>query len=179
MEIGSLLSAGKSTLDLVDKLSEIIQRYEREGGSQRMASIIGELHVASVDMSRDLMDDLKEIKSDFYSSGIDITKSMHQLNAELSWYNLLTKSKLNSYEKRFKSIYERLSGFLDDVTSVALCSDEKTPLAAALSATSERANALNDVFHAHRPLEDVFDTMQQIVRSIHDQLQGGQVSSAT
>ncbi|MCE8027698.1 hypothetical protein HOP54_03220 [Halomonas daqingensis] len=179
MEIGSLLSTGKAALDLVDKLSEIAQKYEGEDTSQRMASIIAELNIAAINMSRDFIEDLNGIKNDFFSSGIDIRKSMIQLNAELSWYNFLTKSKLNSYEKRFKSIYERLSGFLDDVTSVALCTDEKTPLAAALSETSERANQLNEVFDANRPLEDIFDTMQQIVRSIHDQLRGGPVAAAT
>ena len=81
-------------------------------------------------------------------------------------------------QKKFKSLYERLSGFLDDVTAIAVCSDSKKPLSRALSAATERAYSLMDVFHPDRPLENIFNTMQKIVRELHDQLQGGQVAYA-
>ena len=176
MELGTLLTTGSAAIDLTTKLAEIVKRYQDSNESERMASIIFDLKKAALEMTRDFNDELQEINSEFFSSGIDTSMSLNQLNSELRWYNFQTKSKINSYEKKFKSLYERLSGFLDDVTAIAICSDTKEPLSSALNAATERSYSLSDVFHPDRPLSDIFNIMQQIVRELHDQLQGGQVA---
>ncbi len=178
MELGTLLTTGSAALDLTSKLAEIVKRYQETDGSDRMASIILDLKKAALEMTRDFNDELQEINQEFFSSGIDVSRSLNELNGELSWYNFLTKSKINSYEKKFKSIYERLAGFLDDVTAIAICSDSKEPLSRALSAATERTYSLTDVFSPNTPIEQIFKTMQEIVRELHDQLQGGQVAYA-
>ena len=173
-----MLSAGSAAIDLTTKLAEIVKRYQDSEDSERMASIIYDLEKAALEMTRDFNDELQEINKDFFSSGIDTGKSLNELNSELRWYNFITKSKINSYERKFKSIYERLGGFLDDVTSIAICIDNKEPLSNALSAATERTFSLTDVFSPNTPLEHIFEVMQQIVRELHDQLQGGQVAYA-
>lgn len=173
MELSALLSTGSAAIDLTTKLAEIVQRYQDSDDSERMASIILDLKKAALEMTRDFNDELQEINKDFFSSGIDTSRSINELNSELKWYNFLTKSKIKSYEKKFKSIYDRLGSFLDDVTSIAICTDDKEPLSKALSAATERTYSLTDVFNPNTPLEKIFEVMQQIVRELHDQLQGG------
>lgn len=126
-------------------------------------------------MCRDFNDELKEINSDFFTSGIDVGKSVNQLNEELSWYNFLTKLKIKSYEKKFRSIHDRLWNFIDDAAAVAICSDNKEPLGHAFRSATERTKELRDILNPEIPLNEIFDKMLIMVREIYEQLQGGQM----
>ena len=175
MELGTLLTTSSAAIDMTGKLAEIVRRYQDSDRSDRMAGIILELKQSALEMARDFNDELQQINKDFFSSGIDTSLSITELNAELKWYNFVTRSKINGYQRKFESIYTRLAGFLDDVTAIAICNDDKTPLSHALNAASERTLSLTEVFNSNTPLEQIFNTMQLIVREIYDQMQGGEL----
>ncbi|WP_347989411.1 hypothetical protein [Methylomonas sp. AM2-LC] len=174
MDIGVLLGTTSSAIGLAGKFAELVKQTERQGHECRLYDMILDLKKSAIILCRDFNDELQEINSEFFSSGIDVGKSLNQLHEELDWYSFLTKAKISSYEKKFRSIYERLCGFIDDAAAVAICSDNKEPLGCALRLATERSKELADILDPDVPLYEIFERMLIIVREIYEQLQGGQ-----
>ena len=171
MELGSLISLGTSSIDLASKLTEIIREYKKSGDNTRIREILIDLKKAAIKITSNLNEELTSMNSELFSSGVDIHKSLNELYADLRWYDWPSRSKIKNCERKLKSVYEQLAGFIDDVTAIAVCSDNKEPLSLALSRANKRTQYLHSRFNAHLPIGQIFNSLIDIIREIKTELQ--------
>jgi len=96
-------------------------------GAQRETSfreVLARFQIDAVRLSRDLEHRLRSLAERSGDYGLNPAMSLEQLLKNLSWYNVVTRSRLKSLREECHSIYRQLTSFLDDATAILLCLDQ-------------------------------------------------------
>lgn len=124
-----------------------------------------------MELCREFGDEMRQIKADLESSGIDIDKSIPKLYADLHWYNFISKSRLKDYQQRFTSMYQSLAAFIDDVTAVLICSEDSQRLSRPFRKAREMKKELDYLVNSDASIREISDRMLKMIEDIYARLQ--------
>ena len=167
----TVFEAGASALTLAEKLADLVEESREEEKAPRLTEIIGSLQVSAVELCRDFGEEMRRIKADLESSGIDIDKSIPKLYADLHWYNFISKSRLKDYQQRFSSIYQSLAVFIDDVTAVLICSQDSQRLSRPFRKAREMKKELDHLVSSDASIREIADRMLKMIEDIYARLE--------
>jgi hypothetical protein len=151
---GSVLVAGTEALSLAAQLARLIEDSEAsEENRESLNEIFDRLRPEARSISRNMGNSLRAMIEELDSWGIDPNRTINYLLEDLSWYNFVTRSRLNSVRSRFYATHRQLATFIDDVSAVLVCSGtaqsaSKPPIYRTLRAQPLRVMlASQGVFH--------------------------------
>jgi hypothetical protein len=178
MDIMTILSTGTTAITFAEKFMELAEKSKNEPEPTSFTEIINSLKTDAITSCREISQELRNMKTELRASGIDPEKTIGQLYDDLKWYDFLTKSKLKKHERKFYEIYQSLAMFIDDATSVLICSGSTQTLSESFKKSQEKKQQLDVLVNSDVPIIKIIDEMLGMNEFILFRLQGGSQQSA-
>ncbi len=170
MDITSVLGSASTVVSLSEKLVQLVETARAEDKNVRLTRLISELDTSAVELCHDLREDLRVIRVDLSSAGVDVDSTLGELHEDLRWYNFVTRNRLKRFEKSFSGIYLSLSAFIDDISSVLICTGSVDTMHNALREGLELQTQLNRVLDSDRTLGEILGEISAVMDSIYRRL---------
>jgi hypothetical protein len=91
---------------------------------------------------------------------------------DLSWYDVLTRSRLKTFREDCASIYRQLTSFIDDATALLLCQKDQQVASTAFLASLDTKRQLDSLFmNEQLPLGKLLDGMLATAERVSAELQ--------
>lgn len=166
------LEAGTAGLTLVAQLLSVI-RQARESGyaDPEMAELLAALPGATFSVAKDLVSECEALRQAFIDAGIDMTKTVSQLQAENNWW-FTGKYKL---VRRFLCQCNALSNLaghaIDDFIAVARCRDQISLVTKAFDDARKKKEEIDDLILPDVPVEVILKNLISFARGLRDEVQ--------
>lgn len=173
MDITTMLGTGTAAITFAEKFMELAEKSKNEPEPTTFTEIINSLKTDAITSCRAISQELRNMKGELRVSGIDPDKTIDQLYGDLKWYNFITRSKLRKHERKFYEVYQSLAMFIDDATSVLICSGSTETLSDSFKKSQERKKQLDVLVNSDVPVIKIVDEILGMNEFILFRLQGG------
>jgi hypothetical protein len=158
---------------LSEKLVQLVEAARAEGRDPRLSRIVASLEEAAIDLCHDIREDLRKLNAELEQSGIDVDRTLGEMHSDLSWYNFISRSKLNGFQAKFHGAYQTLAAFLDDIGSVLICTEAIDTMQTALSEGAILQEQLDSLIHSKKSLREMIRELSAVANAIYQRLRGG------
>lgn len=178
MDPVTALTAGKEAIGLVGALAKLVQDCKPKPGmndpqSHTLGELLTRLQIEGVRMSRDLENRLRVVLGQMGEYGLVAAKTIDQQLQDLSWYKVLTRSRLKGLREELNAIHRQLTGFIDDATSLLLCQGKETLASVAFEESLHIRRTLDKMFlDSKTTLGDLLEGLLATASRVSADLQG-------
>jgi hypothetical protein len=162
MELLSIFKTGSEAISLVSALAKLMKLKESttiDEPPSSLSEILQSLHINAIRLSRDLENTLRNLLNQIQEFDLNPSKNIEQQLKELSWYNFSTRSRLKSVRDECQTIYQQLTNFVDDATSILICNNQQ----------QKASDAFERALYIKRDLDYLFSDKS---RSLHELIDG-------
>ncbi|MFP5264520.1 MAG: hypothetical protein ACLGJB_21755 [Blastocatellia bacterium] len=171
----SPIIAATQVLDLTSALVRPIEENEESPDKETsLTEILNNLRAESFGIIRRSRNQVSEMLKDFDRQGVPIDKSIPELIDDLHWYNFITRHRLNNARERFYAMHRTLTNFMDDVTSVMVCSGTIKDPRGAFWKRVEEKEKFDKMMASRPPVRQLLLAMNDTAAKMEAQLQVGE-----
>jgi len=146
----SALKTGAAAVSLVSALAklakEISTRKTDDTGLPVLKELMGRLQIEAVRLSGSLEHRLRSLVERMHEYGLYPAVSLNDQIKDLSWYNVVTRFRIKGFRDECNAIYQQLTSFLDDATSLLLCQGQMQLASSAFAASLDTKRQLDELF---------------------------------
>lgn len=168
--IVATLEALAAALALLNSTRELV-RSTRAGPDALSASIVVQrLPGETFQMAERLRDDLRQLRADLQSAGVDLDRSAEELEADFDWWRLRRNRAVRNIRPRLQGVGDTLATLLNDLVAVAQCfRAEELIVQSYRDARNQQAN-IRTMTDPSRPVGRIIDEAEALVSDIAAQL---------
>ena len=173
MDPVSALKTGAAAVSLVSALAKLIKVSKAKPGTvPSLTELLSRLQIDAVRLSRDLENRLRGLVEQANEYGLNPQMSLDQQLRDLSWYNVLARSRLKSLREECGAIYRQLTSFIDDATALLLCQGQQQLASSAFLASLDTKRQLDAAFAQEElPLSKLLDGLLATASRVSAELQ--------
>jgi len=172
----TILEASATSLSVASKLVELIENAEANERNQvGLREIIYDVRSEAITLSTKAAEDLRSLIQELNDSNIPLEQSLSDTYNDLRpWLDFRRRSKLKKLDTRFHEMHRALTGFIDDISAVLICSGTQNSAQRAFLMGFQKKRELDELMMGNPPIGRILQEFIDVADQITVRLQGAE-----